>query len=113
MNVLETYEDLEPVLTEFKEALPESMRLEVIYNQPETVRKRINGFVNNLLQGVLLVAVIIFLSLGFRSSLVVAMAIPLSLTIGLGFVDLAGFGLQQISIAGWWWCWGCWWITPL
>ncbi len=76
------------------------MRMEVVYNQPDTVRNRINGFVNNLLQGVLLVAVIIFLSLGFRSSLVVAMAIPLSLTIGLGFVDLAGFGLQQISIAG-------------
>lgn len=99
LNVLETYEDLEPVIGEFREALPESMRLEVIYNQPETVRKRISGFVSNLLQGVLLVAVIIFLSLGFRSSLVVAMAIPLSLIIGLGFVDLAGYGLQQISIA--------------
>ncbi len=47
-----------------------------------------------------LVGLVIFLSLGFRSSIVVAIAIPLSLTIGLGFVDLAGFGLQQISIAG-------------
>jgi len=100
LNVLETYEELQPVLEEFTEDLPESMRLEVIYNQPDTVRSRINGFVNNLLQGVFLVAVIIFLSLGFRSSLVVAMAIPLSLTIGLGFVNLSGFGLQQISIAG-------------
>jgi multidrug efflux pump subunit AcrB len=100
LNVLETYEELRPVLEDFTENLPESMRLEVIYNQPDTVRNRINGFVNNLLQGVFLVALIIFLSLGFRSSLVVAMAIPLSLTIGLGFVDLYGFGLQQISIAG-------------
>lgn len=100
LNVLETYEELRPVLEDFIEDLPESMRLEVIYNQPDTVRNRINGFVNNLLQGVFLVALIIFLSLGFRSSLVVAMAIPLSLTIGLGFVDLYGFGLQQISIAG-------------
>jgi len=100
LNVLETYEELRPILEDFTEDLPESMRMEVIYNQPDTVRERINGFVNNLLQGVFLVALIIFLSLGFRSSLVVAMAIPLSLTIGLGFVDLAGFGLQQISIAG-------------
>jgi len=100
MNVLQTYEDLRPVIEEFREDLPENMKLEVIYNQPDTVRSRISGFVSNLLQGVLLVGLIIFFSLGFRSSLVVAMAIPLSLIIGLGFVDLSGFGLQQISIAG-------------
>jgi multidrug efflux pump subunit AcrB len=100
LNVLQTYEELMPVIEEFRDDLPGSMDLEVIYNQPNTVRKRISGFVSNLLQGVFLVALIIFLSLGFRSSLVVAMAIPLSLTIGLGFVDLSGFGLQQISIAG-------------
>jgi len=100
LNVLETYEELRPVIENFEKDLPESMKLEVVYNQPNTVKSRINLFVSNLLQGVVLVALIIFLSLGFRSSLVVAMAIPLSLIIGLGFVDLAGFGLQQISIAG-------------
>jgi multidrug efflux pump subunit AcrB len=100
LNVLETYEEIRPVIDEFSEDLPEGMELEYVYNQPNTVRNRISGFVSNLLQGVILVALIIFFSLGFRSSLVVAMAIPLSLTIGLGFVDLSGFGLQQISIAG-------------
>jgi multidrug efflux pump subunit AcrB len=100
LNVLKTSEEILPVIESFREQLPEGMQLEVVYNQPTTVRKRINGFVNNLLQGMFLVALVIFLSLGFRSSIVVAMAIPLSLTIGLGFVNLAGFGLQQISIAG-------------
>jgi multidrug efflux pump subunit AcrB len=100
LNVLETYEEIRPVIEEFSVDLPEGMELEFIYNQPNTVRNRISGFVNNLLQGMVLVGLIIFFSLGFRSSLVVAMAIPLSLTIGLGFVNLSGFGLQQISIAG-------------
>jgi multidrug efflux pump subunit AcrB len=100
LNVLETGQELDPVIESFREELPSNMRLEVIYNQPQTVRKRINGFMNNLLQGIVLVGLVIFLSLGFRSSLVVVIAIPLSLTIGLGFVDMAGFGLQQISIGG-------------
>ncbi len=100
LNVLETSEELMPVIESFREELPRGMRLEMIYNQPATVKSRINGFVSNLLQGMILVALVIFLSLGFRSSLVVALAIPLSLMIGLGFVDLSGFGLQQISIAG-------------
>ncbi len=100
LNVLETGEALEPVIASFREELPEGMQLEVIYNQPRTVEKRINGFMANLLQGIALVGLVIFFSLGFRSSMVVVLAIPLSLTIGLGFVDMSGFGLQQISIGG-------------
>jgi len=100
LNVLETAEALEPVVARFREDLPAGVRMETIFDQSESVRKRINVFVNNLLQGMFLVALVIFLSLGLRSSLVVALAIPLSLVIGLGFVDLSGFGLQQISIAG-------------
>ena len=100
LNVLATAKALAPVLEEFEADLPDGVRMEMIFDQSRTVSDRINGFVNNLLQGMLLVALVIFLSLGLRSSLVVALAIPLSLLIGLGFVDLAGYGLQQISIAG-------------
>jgi multidrug efflux pump subunit AcrB len=100
LNVLETGRELDPVIETFREELPGNIRLEVVYNQPETVRERINGFWINLLQGIVLVGLVIFFSLGFRSSMVVVVAIPMSLAIGLGFVDLAGFGLQQISIGG-------------
>ena len=99
LNVLQTAERLGPVVEEFREGLPGDISLEYIYRQSVTVQDRIRGFVNNLLQGIVLVALIIFVSLGIRSALVVAMAIPLSLIIGLGFIDLAGYGLQQISIA--------------
>ncbi|MCK5137891.1 MAG: efflux RND transporter permease subunit [Bacteroidales bacterium] len=98
LNVLQTSDELVPLIESFRDELPEGMDLEVIHDQPSTVRNRINGFLMNLLQGIILVGLVIFLSLGFRSSIVVVIAIPLSLTIGLGFVDMAGFGLQQISI---------------
>lgn len=100
LNVLKTSEALKPVIEEFRSELPRGMQLETIYDQPVTVRKRINGFLNNLLQGIILVGLVIFLSLGIRSSVVVVLAIPLSLVIGMAFVDMAGYGLQQISIGG-------------
>lgn len=99
MNVLRTGEDLLPVIAEFEKDLPDGMALEMVFDQPAKVRNRIYGFLNNLLQGILLVGIVIFLSLGVRSALVVVIAIPLSIVIGLGFVDYAGYGLQQISIA--------------
>jgi len=99
MNVLQTGNELMPVIEQYANDLPAGMDLAMVFDQPTKVRNRINGFLNNLLQGIILVGIVIFLSLGVRSSLVVVIAIPLSIVIGLGFVDYAGYGLQQISIA--------------
>lgn len=80
--------------------LPEGMRIEYVFDQSLGVEERVDGFLMNLLQGILLVGVIIFLALGFRSASIVMMAIPLSILMGLWIVDQAGFALQQMSIAG-------------
>lgn len=99
-NVLKSSDELMPVINEFRKSLPADVHIETVFDQPEKVRGRINDFLANLLQGIILVGVVIFVSLGFRSSIVVVLAIPLSILIGLGFLDLSGYGLQQISIAG-------------
>lgn len=99
-NVLKTSEALLPLIAQFSTTLPDQMRIEMIFDQPAKVKERINNFLLNLMQGIILVGVVIFVSLGFRSSLVVVLAIPLSILISLGFLELSGYGLQQISIAG-------------
>lgn len=47
-----------------------------------------------------MVGLLSLLLLGVRSAIVVILAIPISVLIGLAWRDLAGFGLQQMSIAG-------------
>ena len=54
----------------------------------------------DLLQGIALVGVIIFIFMGLRNALIVAMVIPTSILIAIFMLDKSGFGLQQISIAG-------------
>lgn len=76
------------------------IRLEYVFDQAIGVKERVSGFLSNLVQGIVLVGVIIFLLLGARSSSIVMMAIPLSILIGLWVVGAAGFSLQQMSIAG-------------
>jgi multidrug efflux pump subunit AcrB len=99
LNIFSLNREIAPVVDEFRRSLPPGINLEVIFDQTQSVDHRINGFFMNLLQGIALVGLFIFLSLGFRASVLVIIAIPLSILIGLGWVDLAGFGLQQISIA--------------
>ena len=80
--------------------LREGANLEYVFDQSEGVRTRVNGFLSNLVQGIILVGGIIFLVLGWRSATIVMMAIPLSILIGLTVVSQLDYALQQISIAG-------------
>ncbi|MBD3289881.1 MMPL family transporter, partial [candidate division KSB1 bacterium] len=99
-NIFHIMEGIKPEIAEFKKTLPANITLESVFDQSVSVANRVNGFVSNLLQGIVLVGVVIFLSLSIRASIIVMLAIPFSILIGIGFVDLSGYGLQQMTIAG-------------
>ncbi len=84
----------------FKKNLPETIKLEIIFQQSDSVVVRVNGFFKNLGQGLILVGLLALLFLGIREAVVVIAAIPLSFLIAIGWLDMAGFGLQQMSIVG-------------
>jgi multidrug efflux pump subunit AcrB len=80
--------------------LDQNIELNVVFNQAAEVKSKISSFQDNLFQGIILVGILIFLSLGIRSSLLVIIAIPLSLIMGLFAVDASGYALEQMTIAG-------------
>lgn len=99
VNIFDIAGEIKQIADNFHQTLDEDMELAVVFDQSSSVDERINGFLGNLLQGIVLVGILIFLSLGVRAAVLVIIAIPFSILIGLGGVDIAGFGLQQISIA--------------
>jgi multidrug efflux pump subunit AcrB len=100
VNIFDIMDDIHPVIEEHMKILYPDIQLLTVFNQSEFVDARINGFLMNLLQGILLVGIVVLMALGFKSSIIVILAIPFSFLTGIAFVDYAGFGLQQISIAG-------------
>ncbi len=99
-NIFGIMDRVEPAIEGFRDALPQSMQLYYAFDQSKSVEHRFNLFFTNLLQGIILVGLIVFLGVGLKSSAIVILAIPFSLFIGIGFVHLTGYALQQISIAG-------------
>ena len=99
-NIFDIMKNLDAKISDFKSKLPESIQLYHIFNQSESVANRMDRFFSNLLQGMVLVGLVIFLSLSFRAAWIVMVAIPISILIGIGFVDISGYGLEQMSIAG-------------
>ncbi|WP_020410766.1 efflux RND transporter permease subunit [Hahella ganghwensis] len=99
-NIFDITKGLNNVLEDYQKRLPDNVGLEVVHDQSTSVEERINGFFSNLWQGLILVGFVVLVVLGFRASMVIVLAIPFSIAIGLGWVDMAGFGLQQMSIVG-------------
>lgn len=99
-NIFKLTKNIINELERFKQDLPEEIKLEIIFKQADSVEIRVNGFFKNLGQGLILVGILAFIFLGFRESIVVIAAIPLSFLIAIGWLDVVGFGLQQMSIVG-------------
>jgi len=99
-NIFDVLDGLRVALSDFNLELPDSMKTAIIFDQSVSVEKQVNGFFQNLLQGLVLVGVVILFSLGLRSAAIILLAIPVSMLIGIAGVDFFGFGLQQMSIVG-------------
>lgn len=99
-QIFDVRKDIDQVLEAYKPRLPEYMRIELALDQSDSVEFQITHFFDNLKLGLALVAIMSLLVLGFKPALVVVVAIPLSIFIAIGWVDLSGFGLNQMSIIG-------------
>lgn len=99
-NIVAISSRLHTAVNSFSDRLSSSVGVDFAFEQAPAVESRINDFFINLLQGILLVGVLIFLFLGFRPSLVIMTIIPISILLAIGTLDFGAFAIQQISIAG-------------
>ncbi len=83
----------------FRSSLPEGITLETGFDQSKTVAHRLTSLGRDFGIAVLLV-LFTLLPLGFRAAIVVMMAIPLSLAIGVFWVGQLGYTMNQLSISG-------------
>lgn len=99
IDISKVKKEYTPVLDEFKESLPENIKMVKNFDQADMVEKRLGHLGFDFGVAILLV-VITLLPLGFRASFIVMISIPLSLALGLIAMDMMGFSLNQLSIVG-------------
>jgi multidrug efflux pump subunit AcrB len=86
-------------LDRFASALPPTMTLERGFDQSRNVMHRLTHLGRDFAIAILLVLVTL-LPLGMRAAGIVALAIPLSLAVGVTLLNAAGFTINQLSIVG-------------
>ncbi|MBR0667852.1 efflux RND transporter permease subunit [Roseomonas hellenica] len=97
-NLLEFGEALKAEMRLIEGDLPIGVGVHLVADQPAVVDHAIGGFVKALIEAVVIVLLVSFVSLGMRAGLVVALAIPLVLAITFLAMELWGISLQRISL---------------
>ena len=97
-KVTDVGKDVEATYQRFEESLPYGVAVDQISNQPDVVTDAISEFMHALGEALIIVLIVSFLSIGWRSGLVIAIAIPLVLAATFAIMYELGIDLQRISL---------------
>lgn len=97
-NIIDFGAQLEDVMAQVTADLPIGIDIHQVADQPHVVDDAVGHFLQALLEAVLIVLAVSFISLGLRAGLVVTVTIPLVLAITFVVMEYAGFTLQRISL---------------
>ncbi|WP_397569230.1 efflux RND transporter permease subunit [Schlesneria sp. T3-172] len=97
-NVLELGEAIKAELSHIKSALPAGVEVHMVAFQPHVVEESVGEFLRSFVEALLIVLVVSFLSLGWRTGVVVALSVPLVLSIVLVVMNTTGMNLDRISL---------------
>ena len=87
-------------LDEFEKQLPNGLFLDRMFNQNDYVEARLSGLLTNLFIGGCAVFLVIFFLMGWRSAIVVSIALPLAAMIVLFVMRVMDVPVHQMSVTG-------------
>ncbi|WP_028022414.1 efflux RND transporter permease subunit [Enterovibrio calviensis] len=88
------------MLNRFRSELPNNISLEPIFKQARYTETRLSDLVQSLLIGFGLVLIVLFITLGFRSALLVALSLPIASAFTLAMMSFTGLPINQMSVTG-------------
>ncbi len=98
-NVVKTGNEIAAYIKDYQNTLPEDIVLRIITDQASYVNDAIKTFESNLISAIVLVVVVVLISMGLRSAVVVSSAIPITVMATFLFMRMSGIILHQVSIS--------------
>lgn len=98
-NIVRYGEEVDRVLAEFEAGLPEGVEVERIADQPKVVDDSVTSFVRDLLVSIAVVILVMMVLFPFRSAVVAATSIPISIFISIGIMYMVDIPLNTATLA--------------
>lgn len=97
-NVLGLGKNVDELMARIERDLPAGVDVHVVADQPKVVRVSFALFFRTLLEAIGIVLLVSFVSLGWRTGMVVALSIPLALAITFIVMNLTDIPLQRVTL---------------
>jgi multidrug efflux pump subunit AcrB len=97
-NILELGKDVTAATAEFMKAVPQGINVDRIADQPEVVEHAVREFVHSFIEALAIVLFVSFLALGWRTGIVVALSVPLVLSIVFIVMNAMSLDLHRITL---------------
>jgi len=100
-NTVEVAKAVSRRIAELQPMLPEGVRLGMVENQADYVESALGGVRNAAIEAAVLLIILVYLFLGsLRQVLVMVLALPITLILNFGLMNIAGFSLNIFSLGG-------------
>ncbi|MBN1975458.1 MAG: efflux RND transporter permease subunit [Sedimentisphaerales bacterium] len=97
-NVVFVSDYIKYIIDEAQKIAPGALKFDITYDMAKYIRDIVADLENNILAALIMVVVILLLFLGFRTAIIVAMIIPLSMLITFFLIQALGFTLNMIVL---------------
>lgn len=98
-NLIDLGQQVKERVAQLEERYPIGIEFDFVSFQPAIVQKKVDDFVGNLLQAMAIVMVVMLLTLGVRTGIVVSSLIPMTMVSAIWLMSLFGIGLDQMSLS--------------
>ena len=97
-NIIPIVEGVKTIIEEFRRRAPEGVEFEITLDLSEDIRMLVADLENNIVSGLVLVVAVLVLFMGWRTSAIVALAIPMSMLISFALIRAFGYTLNTVVL---------------
>lgn len=97
-HLIETIEAVKNVVADEKQSWPEHLKVNFIQDQSKHVHEMLNDLQNSIILALILVMAVMVIALGWRSALLVGVAVPGSFLMGVFLLSLMGYTINMIVL---------------
>ena len=98
-NIVAFGREVDAVLDEFEKALPDSVNLSKITDQPKVVGVSVLSFLRDLVISMLVVILVMLMLFPMKSALIASSGVPVCTAVALAVMFIAGIDLNTVSLA--------------
>ncbi|MDN3613240.1 efflux RND transporter permease subunit [Vibrio gallaecicus] len=88
------------VIDKFEQELPSNVQVTVLFNQQGYTETRLDDLGKSLMIGFVLILIVLFVTLGVRAAILVAISLPLTSLLTLSIMKMTGVPINQMSVTG-------------